>query len=86
MQYSDAVKNRLKRIEGQARGVLKMMEQEKDCKDVITQLSAIRSAVDRAILFVVGANMEKCIRQQIESGGETDDVLNEAIQLLLKSR
>lgn len=86
MQYSDAVKNRLKRIEGQARGVIRMMEEEKECKDVITQLSAIRSAVDRAILFVVGSNMEICIRQQIENGGETDEVLNEAIQLLLKSR
>lgn len=86
MEYTDALKNRLKRIEGQARGVLRMMEEEKDCKDVITQLSAIRSAVDKAILFVVGANMESCIRQQIENGGETDEVLNEAIQLLLKSR
>lgn len=86
MQYSDAVKNRLKRIEGQARGVLRMMEEEKECKDVITQLSAIRSAVDRAILFVVGSNMEICMRQQIQNGGEIDEVLNEAIQLLLKSR
>jgi DNA-binding FrmR family transcriptional regulator len=86
MEYSDAVKNRLKRIEGQVRGVLRMMEEEKDCKDVVTQLSAIRSAVDRAILYVVGSNMETCLRKQIENGEDTDDVLNEAIQLLLKSR
>ncbi|HBI03920.1 MAG TPA: cytoplasmic protein [Paenibacillaceae bacterium] len=86
MEYSDAVKNRLKRIEGQVRGVLRMMEEEKECKDVITQLSAVRSAVDRAILFVVGSNMEICLRQQIENGADTDEVLNEAIQLLLKSR
>jgi DNA-binding FrmR family transcriptional regulator len=86
MEYSDAVKNRLKRIEGQVRGVLRMMEEEKECKDVITQLSAVRSAVDRAILYVVGSNMEICLRQQIENGADTDEVLNEAIQLLLKSR
>lgn len=86
MEYSNAVKNRLKRIEGQVRGVLRMMEEEKECKDVITQLSAVRSAVDRAILFVVGSNMEICLRQQIEDGEDTDEVINEAIQLLLKSR
>ena len=44
MEYNDQVKNRVKRMEGQLRGILKMMEEEKDCKEVITQLSAVRSA------------------------------------------
>ena len=43
MDYSDQVKNRVKRIEGQLRGILRMMEEEKDCKDVITQLSAAKN-------------------------------------------
>jgi DNA-binding FrmR family transcriptional regulator len=43
------MKNRVKRIEGQLRGILKMMEENKDCKDVITQLSAARTAVNRTI-------------------------------------
>ncbi|MBS7345477.1 MAG: metal-sensing transcriptional repressor, partial [Caryophanon sp.] len=49
MQYDAKVTARMKKIEGQLRGVLRMMEEEKDCKEVITQLSAIRSAVDRTI-------------------------------------
>ena len=44
MDYNDKMKNRVKRMEGQMRGILKMMEEEKDCKEVITQLSAVRSA------------------------------------------
>ena len=38
MEYNQDMKNRLKRIEGQVRGVLRMMEEGKDCRDVITQL------------------------------------------------
>lgn len=47
MEYNQPVKNRLLRIEGQLKGVLSMMEQGKDCRDVVTQLSAARSANDR---------------------------------------
>ncbi|WP_048600359.1 metal-sensitive transcriptional regulator [Rubeoparvulum massiliense] len=86
MQYDRSVVNRLKRIEGQARGVIRMMDEEKGCKDVVTQLSAMRAAIDRAILYVVGNNMEHCIRENIESGNDNDEVIKEAINLLLKTR
>ena len=49
MEYNQDMKNRLKRIEGQVRGVLRMMEEGKDCREVITQLTASRSALDRTI-------------------------------------
>ncbi|GEN32591.1 MULTISPECIES: metal-sensitive transcriptional regulator [Aneurinibacillus] len=86
MEYNDAVKNRLRRIEGQIRGVLSMMEQQKDCRDVVTQLTAIRSAVDRAIGLVVANNMEACIRMEIEKGNNPDHIIKEAVDLLVKSR
>ena len=53
MEYNDQMKNRVKRIEGQLRGILRMMEDGKDCKEVITQLSAARTAIDRTIGVVV---------------------------------
>ena len=53
MEYNQDIKNRLKRIEGQIRGVLRMIEEEKDCKEVITQLTASRSAMDRTIGLIV---------------------------------
>jgi len=80
------MKNRIKRIEGQARGILRMMEEDKECRDVVHQLSAVRSAVDRVILYIVGTNMEACIREQMENGGDTEEVIKEAVQLLVKSR
>lgn len=87
MDYDDKVKNRLKRVEGQIKGILRMMEEGKDCKDVITQLSASRTAIDRAIGVIVSANLVECIRQMEESDDRThEDIVKEAVDLLVKSR
>ncbi len=86
MNYNTQMKNRLRRIEGQVRGIIQMMDSEKGCKDVVTQLSAIRSAVDRVIMYVVGENMSECIRDELAGGGDADKIVHEAIQLLMKSR
>ncbi|GGE25860.1 hypothetical protein GCM10011571_29990 [Marinithermofilum abyssi] len=87
MAYQEEMQNRLKRIEGQVRGVLRMMEEGKDCKEVVAQMSAIRSAMNRAISYVVGMNLEQCIREELEKGNEGDSkkVVQEAIELLIKS-
>jgi DNA-binding FrmR family transcriptional regulator len=77
----------MKRIEGQLRGILKMMEENKECKDVITQLSAARTAIDRTIGVVVSSNLVTCVCKNNENGEKnTEDVLQEAISLLVKSR
>lgn len=86
MEFSLETKNRLKRVEGQVRGVSKMMDDEKECKEVISQLSAARSAIDRAIAFIVAQNLEQCVREQNEQGEDTSKVVQDAIQLLVKSQ
>ncbi|HLR74165.1 MAG TPA: metal-sensitive transcriptional regulator [Virgibacillus sp.] len=86
MEFTPEVKNRLKRVEGQVRGVLRMMEEGKECKDVISQLSAVRSAVDRSIAYIVAQNLKHCVQEQQENGEDSSDVVEEAIQLLVKSR
>ncbi|MBB5174227.1 metal-sensitive transcriptional regulator [Texcoconibacillus texcoconensis] len=85
-QYDEKVKHRLKRIEGQVKGIVKMVDEGKDCRDVVNQMSAVRNALDRAIGVVVSANLEECIREQVEKGEETDDAIKEAVELLVKSR
>jgi len=86
MKYDDDVKLRLRRAEGQIRGVLRMMEEEKSCKEVVSQLAAVRSAVDRAIACVVAANLERCILEERDSGGDSGRLVREAVELLIKSR
>ncbi|OPA81268.1 cytoplasmic protein [Paenibacillus selenitireducens] len=86
MEYNDQMRNRLKRIEGQIRGVLHMMEQNKDCREVITQLSAVRTAVDRTMGLIVGTNLAECVKEELQNGNSPDEVIQEAVQLLVKSR
>jgi DNA-binding FrmR family transcriptional regulator len=87
MDYSDQIKNRVKRIEGQLRGILRMMEEQKDCKDVITQLSAARTAIDRTIGVVVSSNLVICVQKANSPQEKNVEVLlKEAVDLLVKSR
>lgn len=85
MKYDVKTINRIKRIEGQLRGILRMMEEEKDCKEVITQLSAVRSGVDRTIGVIVSNNLMACI-QNADTEDEMNDTIQEAISLVVKSR
>lgn len=56
-----ALLRRLRRIEGQVRGVARMVEDERYCIDVLTQLSAVRAAVDRVGLEVIGEHVRHCV-------------------------
>lgn len=87
MEYNDQIRNRLKRIEGQLKGVIRMIEEEKECKDVITQLSASRSAIDRAIGLIVSTNLVYCMssEQQLQEQ-DKETLIKEAVDLLVKSR
>jgi len=87
VDYNDQMKNRVKRIEGQLRGILKMMEENKDCKEVITQLSATRSAIDRTIGVIVSSNLVECVQKANEPGDKSmEELVQEAVNLLVKSR
>ncbi|MGM0852032.1 MAG: metal-sensitive transcriptional regulator [Bacillota bacterium] len=86
MEYTKEVTNRMKRLEGQVRGVLKMMEEEKHCKDVVTQLSAVRTAVDRTLGLIVAKNLEACIRESEEEGSNAEEAIQEAVNMLVRSR
>lgn len=88
MEYPNEIKNRLKRAEGQVRGILRMMDEDKHCKDVVSQLSAVRNALDKAIAQIVATNLQQCIIEELEKGqeNESNKLVEEAIELLVKSR
>ena len=56
-----AVLNRLRRAQGQLAGVISMIEQGRDCKDVVTQLAAVSRALDRAGFKIVATGMRECL-------------------------
>ena len=86
MEYNDKMKNRVKRIEGQVKAILRMMEEGEDCRDIVVQMTAARNALDRTIGVVVSTNLERCVREQIEKGEDTEELIQEAVNLLVKSR
>ncbi len=87
MEYNTQIQNRVKRIEGQLRGILRMMDENKDCKEVITQLSAVRTAVDRTIGVILGSNLVDCVQKANENEeSNAEDLIKEAVNLLVKSR
>lgn len=86
MNYTDDLKNRLRRVEGQIRGVLRMIEEEKPCKEVVSQLSAVRNATDKAIAYIVATNLEHCILEEQKEGRDSKQFVKEAVELLIKSR
>jgi DNA-binding FrmR family transcriptional regulator len=68
---SDVVK-RLRRAEGQIRGVIGMLEGGRDCADVLTQLAAVSRALDRAGFRIIASGLQQCMAEQ--GGGEPADV------------
>jgi DNA-binding FrmR family transcriptional regulator len=57
----DEVVKRLRRAEGQIRGVIAMIEDGRDCADVVTQLAAVARAVDRAGFKIVASGLQQCM-------------------------
>ncbi|MDH6367837.1 MULTISPECIES: metal-sensitive transcriptional regulator [unclassified Breznakia] len=81
MKCDAKIVNRIKRSEGQLHGILKMLEEEKDCKDIVNQLSAVRSSVDRIIALIVVNNLK-----QLSDTSASESAIEEAVELLMKSR
>ncbi|WP_341300777.1 metal-sensitive transcriptional regulator [Lysinibacillus sp. FSL H8-0500] len=86
MAYGVKTANRVKRIEGQMRGILRMIEEGQNCKDVITQLSAVRSAVDRTIGVIVSENLLECVSSAEGDTKKMNAAIQEAMDLVVKSR
>lgn len=77
------VMNRLRRAQGQLAGVISMIEQGRDCKDVVTQLAAVSKALDRAGFKIVAAGMRECAAGAPSDGHHTPLTEGELEKLFL---
>ena len=55
--------NRIKRAQGQLAGVLRLLEEGRDCEDVVTQLAAVSKALDRAGFAIVATGLQQCLAE-----------------------
>ncbi|WP_312460080.1 MULTISPECIES: metal-sensing transcriptional repressor [Proteiniclasticum] len=76
--------NRLSRLEGQIRGISKMLEEDRSCQDVVTQLSAVKAGIDKVIALMVTENLMTCVAE--ENTEEQRDKVEQALKLIFKSR
>lgn len=85
--YDKAIINRINRLQGQINGAKKMMEDGENCRDVVTQLSAAKNALDRTMNVIISENLVECVKEaMVHPNQNTDDLIKEAVELLNKSR
>ncbi len=79
--------NRLSRLEGQVRGVMRMLDCENpDCEKIVGQLSAVHSALESATKLVVVHFLRECLEQSRDSEGGEEDALKRVAGLLINTR
>lgn len=86
--HKPQVQARLGRIEGQIRGVQKMVDEDRYCIDVLTQVGAIKAALDAVALVLLQDHTEHCVVEAVQAGDGSQKVreLNEAVERLIKGR
>jgi DNA-binding FrmR family transcriptional regulator len=77
------VVTRLKRAQGQLGGVIQMIEDGRDCKDVLTQLAAVSKALDRAGFKIIATGLEQCVSNADPAAAELDRAQLEKLFLAL---
>ena len=65
----DAVQKRLRRIEGQVRGLQRMVDEDAYCIDVLTQISAVKSALQAVALELLDDHLSHCVAEALSQGG-----------------
>lgn len=79
-EETQALQNRLRRIEGQVRGLQNMLEQDAYCTDVLTQVSAVQAALDAFGRQLLDEHIRTCVVQDIRSG--KDEVVDDLIKTI----
>lgn len=77
-----AILNRLKRLEGQIRGLQTMIDSGQDCDAVLTQVMAAKSALNRVGLLIIGHSMKSCLAAG--DAATKDEIVDEALAVLLR--
>jgi DNA-binding FrmR family transcriptional regulator len=83
-ETKEEIMTRLKRAEGQLRGIQKMLEEERSCQDLIIQLAAVKAAVSQTALAVLSHQLVHCLKTEICDGRPVDQVLEKFQEIFKK--
>lgn len=82
-QIKDDVTLRLKRVAGQVGGIQRMVDEDKYCVDVLTQIAAVRAALDKVGLVILKSHLQNCVADAVREG-RADEAVEELDQVLLR--
>ena len=82
-ESNEAIIRRLKKIEGQVKGLQKMIESGKCCNDVLIQVAAVKAAVNRVGILLIDRHSRTCLKSALENQGQ-DDAINDLLEILTK--
>ena len=88
IENKEKVKNRLRRITGQIGGIERMVDEERYCIDILTQISAAQAAIDKVALALLDEHTRHCVvgAETPEARAEKTEEMMEAVGRLLRSR
>ena len=82
----DSLQNRLRRIEGQVRGVQRMLDEDRECRDIVQQLTAIHAAVQNATtVFISGYAKECLLSDHGDDPSEREKMVDELLDLMARA-
>ncbi|MDQ7828453.1 MAG: metal-sensitive transcriptional regulator [Armatimonadota bacterium] len=77
---------RLRRIEGQIRGLQRMLQEGRDCTEIAQQVAATRAALDRVAIDLIAAGLEQCLRMEVEGKPQAQSALRKLQRTFLMLR
>ena len=77
----DDIATRLRRIEGQARGIAKMLEEKRECEDMLTQTMAMRSALDQVGARIMEYHLDRCLLEGFDCDEDRMERLRDSLRL-----
>ncbi|GAB6100311.1 metal-sensing transcriptional repressor [Halanaerocella petrolearia] len=75
---------RLKRIEGQVRGIQRMIDNDKYCVDILTQIAAIEGALNKVGMSILESHTHGCVSKVISEGEDSEEVIDELMDVISK--
>ena len=75
---------RLRRAEGQLRGIQKMIAEDRGCREILTQLAAVKAAVVQAAMTLLGAELARCVQEGAPAGRDGRKAMEEFMEIFKK--
>jgi DNA-binding FrmR family transcriptional regulator len=78
----DEILSRLRKIEGQIRGIQRMVSEDTYCVDILTQISAVVSGVEKVALRILSEHMRGCVADAVRSTDDADEKIDEVVKVV----